>query len=67
MLILTKREAEVLFWIAKDKSNAGIAKVLGCSEGTIRKHLKPLYEKLGVQTRTGAVMVTLTKLGLLIR
>jgi DNA-binding CsgD family transcriptional regulator len=65
LLGLTKREAEVLFWIAKDKSNAGIAKVLGCCEGTVRKHLENLYKKLGVQTRMGAVMVTLEKLGLL--
>ena len=64
LLGLTKREAEVLFWIAQDKSNAGIAKVLGCSEGTVRKHLEHLYEKLGVQTRTAAVMVALEKLGL---
>ena len=62
---LTKREAEVLFWITKDKSNAGIAKVLGCSEGTVRKHLEHLYGKLSVQTRTAAVMVALEKLGLL--
>ncbi len=62
---LTKREAEVLFWIAKDKTNAGIAKVLGCCESTVRKHLENLYEKLGVQTRTGAVMVALESLGLL--
>lgn len=61
---LTKREAEVLFWIAKDKSNAGIAKVLGCSEGTVRKHLEHLYGKLNVQTRTAAVMVAMEKLGL---
>jgi DNA-binding CsgD family transcriptional regulator len=61
---LTKREAEVLFWIAKDKSNAGIAKVIGCSEGTVRKHLEHLYGKLNVQTRTAAVMVALEKLGL---
>jgi len=60
---LTKREAEVLFWTAKDKSNAGIAKVLGCSEGTVRKHLEHLYGKLSVQTRTAAVMVALEKLG----
>lgn len=65
LLGLTKREAEVLFWIAKDKSNAGIAKVLGCCEGTVRKHLEHLYEKLGVQTRTGAVTVALERLGLL--
>ncbi|NJK73773.1 MAG: LuxR family transcriptional regulator [Richelia sp. CSU_2_1] len=64
LLGLTKREAEVLFWIAKDKSNASIAKAIGCSEGTVRKHLEHLYEKLSVQTRTAAVMVALEKLGL---
>lgn len=62
---LTKREAEVLFWIAKDKSNAGIARAIGCCEGTVRKHLENLYKKLGVQTRMGAVMVALEKLGIL--
>jgi DNA-binding CsgD family transcriptional regulator len=65
LLGLTKREAEVLFWIARDKSNVGIAGVLGCCEGTVRKHLEHLYKKLGVQTRTGAMMVSLEKLGLL--
>jgi len=65
LLGLTKREAEVLFWIAKDKSNVGIARVLGCGEGTVRKHLENLYKKLGVQTRMGAVMVALETLGLL--
>lgn len=64
LLGLTKREAEVLFWIAKDKSNAAIALAIGCSEGTVRKHLEHLYGKLGVQTRTAAVMVALEKLGL---
>jgi len=64
LLGLTKREAEVLFWIAKDKSNAAIAKAIGCSEGTVRKHLEHLYGKLNVQTRTAAVMVSLEKLGL---
>ena len=65
LLGLTKREAEVLFWITKDKSNAGISKALGCSEGTVRKHLENIYKKLGVQTRMGAVMVALERLGLL--
>ena len=65
LLGLTKREAEVLFWIAKDKSNAGIARGLDCCEGTVRKHLENLYKKLSVQTRMGAVMVALDKLGLL--
>lgn len=65
LLGLTKREAEVLFWISRDKSSADIAKVLGCCEGTVRKHLEHIYEKLGVQTQMGAVMAALEKLGLL--
>jgi DNA-binding CsgD family transcriptional regulator len=65
LLGLTQREAEVLFWIAKDKSNAAIATILDCCEGTVRKHLEHVYAKLGVQTRMGAVMVALEKLGLL--
>lgn len=62
---LTNREAEVLFWVAKDRSNAGVAEVLGCSEGTVRKHLENVYGKMGVQTRIGAVMWTLERLGLI--
>ncbi|MGK7916543.1 MAG: response regulator transcription factor [Prochloraceae cyanobacterium] len=65
LLGLTKREAEVLFWVDKDKSNAAIAKVLGCSTGTVRKHLEHIHGKLDVQTRTAAVMVALERLGLL--
>ena len=65
LLGLTQRESAVLFWVAKDKSNAAIAKVLGCREGTVRKHLEHIHQKLGVQTRTAAVMVALERLGLL--
>ncbi|MGK7898825.1 MAG: helix-turn-helix transcriptional regulator, partial [Xenococcus sp. (in: cyanobacteria)] len=65
LLGLTKREAEVLFWVAKDKNNVGIAKVLGCCEGTVRKHLEHIHRKLEVQTRTAAVIVALERLGLL--
>lgn len=62
---LTKREAEALFWVAKDKSNAEIAKLLNCQEGTVRKHLENMRQKLGVQTRTAAVMVALERTALL--
>lgn len=61
---LTKREAEVLFWVTEDKSNAEIAKILGCRNGTVRKHLEHIFEKLTVQTRTAAVVVALKRLGL---
>jgi DNA-binding NarL/FixJ family response regulator len=33
-----------------------IAALLGCSHRTVPKHLQRLYVKLGVETRTAAVM-----------
>ena len=65
LLGLTRREAEVLFWVAKDKGNAEIAKLLSCSEGTVKKHLEHVYQKLDVQTRIAAFMTALQKLGML--
>ncbi len=62
---LTKREAEVLWSIAKDKNNADIAVSLECSISTVKKHLEHIYEKLEVQTRTAAVMTALIRLGLI--
>lgn len=65
MLGLTKREAEVLFWGANDKSTKEIASILGCREKTVEKHFEHIYEKLGVQTRMAAIMKALTTLGLI--
>ncbi|MBD1822978.1 helix-turn-helix transcriptional regulator [Cyanobacteria bacterium FACHB-DQ100] len=65
LLGLTKREAEVLFWVAKDQSNREIARLLGCSEKTVQKHLEHIYQKLGVQTRAGAIVAALSQLGIL--
>jgi DNA-binding CsgD family transcriptional regulator len=62
---LTKRESEVLWSIAKDKSNSDIAISLECSLSTVKKHLEHIYEKLEVQTRTAAVMTALIRLGLI--
>lgn len=67
LLGLTKREAEVLFWVAKDKTNPEIAKLLSCSVSTVKTHLEHIYEKLGVQTRMAAVMYAIEHLGLLNR
>jgi len=53
---LTAREHEVLNWIARGKSDAQIADILGMSVRTVQKHLEHIYAKLGVETRTAAVM-----------
>ncbi|HYE40380.1 MAG TPA: LuxR C-terminal-related transcriptional regulator, partial [Ramlibacter sp.] len=53
---LTPREREVVHWLAHGKTDAEIAAVLGTSRRTVQKHLEHVYVKLGVETRTAAVM-----------
>ncbi len=53
---LTPREREVLDWVAAGKTNRDVAAILGASPRTVEKHLERVYEKLGVETRTAAVM-----------
>lgn len=53
---LTNREAEVLLWIAKGKSNRDIGEILGLSPRTVNKHLEQIYTKLGVENRASAAV-----------
>jgi len=52
---LTRREQEVLSWVARGKTNAQVAEALWISPGTVRTHLENAFAKLGVRTRTAAV------------
>jgi DNA-binding CsgD family transcriptional regulator len=65
LLGLTKREAEVLCWVAQGKTNMEIAAILSNSEHTVKKHLEHIYQKFGIQGRTAAVTYALNKLGVL--
>jgi DNA-binding CsgD family transcriptional regulator len=51
---LTRREAEVLGWVIRGKTNDAIGTVLQMSRHTVANHLQHIYEKLGVATRTAA-------------
>jgi DNA-binding NarL/FixJ family response regulator len=51
---LTAREAEVLLWMARGKSNHDISDILGISARTVDKHAERLFSKLGVENRTAA-------------
>lgn len=53
---LTDREHEVLRWVAAGKTDRDIAAILAISHRTVHKHLQGAYAKLGVETRTAAVM-----------
>lgn len=62
-LDLTRRETEVLRWIALGKTNIEVGRVLGLSARTIQKHLEHIYQKLGVETRTAATARALEAVG----
>jgi len=51
---LTLREAEVLHWVVKGKTNKDVGDILGSSPMTVKKHLERVFVKLGVETRTAA-------------
>lgn len=53
---LSPREREVLALLEEGRSNADIAERLGISEKTVRNHLSHLFDKLGVWSRTQAVV-----------
>jgi DNA-binding response OmpR family regulator len=62
---LTLREAEVLYWVVKGKTNRDIGDILGSSPATVKKHLEHVFEKLGVETRNAAASLALKKVRLL--
>ena len=53
---LTPRESEVMQWLAAGKTDKEVAALLRISPRTVHKHLQRIYAKLGVETRTAAVM-----------
>jgi DNA-binding CsgD family transcriptional regulator len=53
-LSLTSREADVLLWISRGKSNREIGEILAISPRTVNKHLETVFVKLGVENRAAA-------------
>jgi DNA-binding NarL/FixJ family response regulator len=60
---LTDREQEVLHWLVQGASNEEIARKLYITVATVKAHLTAIFEKLGVTSRTQAIVKAL-KLGL---
>ena len=52
---LTLRQWEILRMVADGATNRRIARHLGLSEATVRKHLENTFARLGVSNRTAAV------------
>ncbi len=54
---LSKREKEVLHFMAIGKSNKEIGNGLHISEGTVKSHVKSILSKLGATSRTEAIAI----------
>ncbi|MCC2636930.1 MAG: transcriptional regulator NarL [Moraxellaceae bacterium] len=59
---LTTREAEVLRMLVAGNSNKMIGVHLGITEGTVKVHVKNLFQKLGLRSRVEAVVWAMERL-----
>lgn len=58
-LSLTKREAQVLYWVSFGKTNWEVAQILDMSPRTVTKHLEQIFRKLDVDNRTSAANIAI--------
>jgi DNA-binding CsgD family transcriptional regulator len=52
---LTRREIDVLQWMARGETNGRIARRLNITEGTVKTHVQAILRKLGAANRAEAV------------
>ena len=52
---LSQREAEIMLWVSKGKTNPEIAQILHISAFTVKNHMQRVFQKLDVTNRAQAV------------
>ena len=58
-VLLSQREREVLFLVARGLANKEIARQMGLSTRTIDRHIASVFTKMRVNSRTQAVLKAL--------
>jgi len=54
---LSRRESEVLLWLAQGKTNAEISRILSINRRTVDWHVQSILSKLGVENRMSAALL----------
>lgn len=55
-VVLSVREEEITYWVCQGKTNAQIGQVLGISVNTVKNHVHRIFNKLGANNRTQAMV-----------
>lgn len=55
-IALTEREATIMYWVARGKSNSVIAEIMGISSHTVNGYLRKIFLKTDTTDRTAAVI-----------
>lgn len=53
--MLTRRQCDIMDWIAEGKTSAEVAMILEISPRTVEKHLEAVFQRFGVENRVAAV------------
>lgn len=53
--MLTRRQCDIMDWIAEGKTSAEVATILEISPRTVEKHLEAVFQRLGVENRVAAM------------
>jgi len=53
--MLTRRQCDIMDWIAEGKTSAEVAAILEISPRTVEKHLEAVFQRLGVENRVAAM------------
>jgi DNA-binding CsgD family transcriptional regulator len=53
--LLTRRQCDIMDWIAEGKTSAEVAIILEISPRTVEKHLEAIFQRFGVENRVAAV------------
>lgn len=60
-ITFSKRQSEVLYWIARGKSTPDIATIMGVSPATVDTFIRRIFAKLQVNDRVTAVIEAMTR------
>ena len=58
---ITGRRKEVLYWMARGKTNGEIGALIGCSPLTVKNHIRDILRIYGCPNRVSAALISIAR------